>query len=382
MGRQYVPDHLLVQQQPIDHDLTTDHTDRQLRRRAMTRCTKTDESGITLVFVALVLTGMMAVAALAIDGGRLFTARRQTQNAADAAALAGTQALFAYQYEGATGATRDPTTIWTTVQAKLSQNQATSSLSCVLVTNTGVPAVDQLGAVETCQNATDTELLLAAGVQVGGAQVRPGVFSGVVKVNQYSARAASTALIQPLASVGSPFIVCGAANLGWNFLNSDNTINMTAAEQLINIPLEWSQLGQGYDCDAPTSKFKGLSSQNNGIVGPGQYESITNGNRYSATVANAVAGAAQCPADLNTSPITSPCDIIVPIASGANSDPSNPELFVVNFAIFQVTATTNAGGIKYTGTFVQPSAMASQGSGVFGATCQVGSQVCVAKLAA
>jgi hypothetical protein len=346
----------------------------------MSRRVKTDERGATLVIVALTLTGLVAVAALAIDGGRLFTGRRQTQNAADTAAVAGTQALFAYQYAGATGASRDPTTIWTTVQAKLSQNKASSATSCVLVNNTGNPAVDVNGNIETCNGATDAQLLAASGVQAGGALVQRGAFSGVVGVNQYSASATSTALIQPLASVGSPFIVCGAANLGWNFLNADNTINVTAADQLQNIPMEWSQLGQGYDCNAPTSKFKGLASQNNGIVGPGQYESITNGNRYSATVANAVAGQVPCPPDLNSTPITAPCDLVVPIASGANSDPSNPQLFIVNFGIFQVTPTGNSGGVKYTGTFIQPSAMASQGSGVFGATCQVGSQVCVAKL--
>ena len=72
--------------------------------------------------------------------------------------------------------------------------------------------------------------------------------------------------------------------------------------------------------------------------------------------------------------------MILPIAAGANTDPNNPELLVVNFAIFQVTPTSNGGGVKYTGTFVLPSALAGLGSGVFGATCQVGSGVCVAEL--
>ena len=348
----------------------------------MFRHTRDDERGITMVVVAVTITALLAVAALAIDGGRLFTARRQTQNAADAAALAGAQALFAYQEAAATGGTPDPTTIWTTVQAKLSQNRATTAASCVLVNNTGNPATDLEGNLEPCSTATDTQLRLAAGVQVGGALTQPAAFSNVIGVSQYSASASSTAALEPLASVGSPFIVCGASNLGWNFLNSDNTINITAAEQLQNIPLEWSQLGKGYDCNAPTSKFKGLASQNNGIVGPGQYEGITNGNRYSATVANQVAGQTPCPADLNTTPITGPCDLIVPVAAGANTDPSNPELLIVNFAIFQVSPAPNAGGIKYTGTFIAPSALAAQGSGVFGATCQVGTQVCVAKLVA
>jgi hypothetical protein len=345
------------------------------------RLRRADERGATLVIIALTLTAVVAVAALAVDGGRLFTGRRQTQNATDAAALAGAQALFAYQYAGATGATRDPTTIWSAVQAKLSQNKASSAASCVLVTNTASPALDQNGNLEPCATATDAQLLAASGVEAGGSLVQAGAFSGVVGVNQYSSSATSTATVQPLGSVGSPFIVCGAANLGWNFLNADNTINVAAAKQLQSIPLEWSQLGKGYDCNAPTSKFKGLASQTDGIVGPGQYEGITNGNRYSTAVANAVAGQVPCPPDLNATPITAPCDLVVPVAAGANTDPSNPELRIVNFAIFQVSPASG-GGVKYTGTFVAPSALSALGGGVFGAACQVGSQVCVAKLVA
>ena len=90
----------------------------------MFRHTRDDERGITMVVVAVTITALLAVAALAIDGGRLFTARRQTQNAADAAALAGAQALFAYQESAATGGSPDPTTLWTTVQAKLTQNRS------------------------------------------------------------------------------------------------------------------------------------------------------------------------------------------------------------------------------------------------------------------
>ena len=67
------------------------------------------------------------------------------------------------------------------------------------------------------------------------------------------------------------------------------------------------------------------------------------------------------------------------VAAGANTDPSNPGLLIVDFAIFQV-GPAQGGSVKYTGTFVAPSSLAALGSGVFGATCQVGSQVCVAKL--
>ena len=48
--------------------------------------------GATLVLTAVLLIGLMAVPALVIDLGSLFTARAEAQRAADAAALAGASA--------------------------------------------------------------------------------------------------------------------------------------------------------------------------------------------------------------------------------------------------------------------------------------------------
>src|SRR5215203_4533611 len=51
------------------------------------------DRGAVLVQTALVLVAMMAFASFAVDYGVLWTSRRQAQNAADAAALAGAVAL-------------------------------------------------------------------------------------------------------------------------------------------------------------------------------------------------------------------------------------------------------------------------------------------------
>jgi hypothetical protein len=51
------------------------------------------EEGQSIVIIAIVMVAMLALAGLAIDGGNLFLERRNTQNAADAAALAGTRVL-------------------------------------------------------------------------------------------------------------------------------------------------------------------------------------------------------------------------------------------------------------------------------------------------
>src|SRR3990172_5514969 len=51
------------------------------------------QSGQTIVMMAFLIIGLVAALGLAIDGGRLFLARRDTQNAVDAAILAATHAL-------------------------------------------------------------------------------------------------------------------------------------------------------------------------------------------------------------------------------------------------------------------------------------------------
>lgn len=52
-----------------------------------------NEQGQAIVIVALILVVLLLFAALAIDAGNAYTARREAQNAADAAALSGTRQL-------------------------------------------------------------------------------------------------------------------------------------------------------------------------------------------------------------------------------------------------------------------------------------------------
>lgn len=54
----------------------------------------TDQQGVTIILVALLLTVLLAFAALAIDIGHLYIVRNELQNAADAGALSGAQFLY------------------------------------------------------------------------------------------------------------------------------------------------------------------------------------------------------------------------------------------------------------------------------------------------
>ncbi len=64
------------------------------RSRLITR--QTSENGQVMVFLSLVLVGLLGFAALALDGGMLFSDRRHAQNAADSASLAGASAAAYY----------------------------------------------------------------------------------------------------------------------------------------------------------------------------------------------------------------------------------------------------------------------------------------------
>jgi uncharacterized membrane protein len=53
-----------------------------------------NESGVVIVFVAILMVVFLSFAALAIDIGQLMVVRNELQNAADAAALAGAQNFY------------------------------------------------------------------------------------------------------------------------------------------------------------------------------------------------------------------------------------------------------------------------------------------------
>ena len=61
-----------------------------------------DERGQVMVFVAILMMGLISVVGLVTDGGIVFSQRRDLQNAADAAALAGAMQIdeSAYRASG------------------------------------------------------------------------------------------------------------------------------------------------------------------------------------------------------------------------------------------------------------------------------------------
>ncbi|MBN1259455.1 MAG: Tad domain-containing protein [Anaerolineae bacterium] len=77
-----------------------------------------DEKGQAIVLVAFAIIALAAVIGLAIDGGRLYQSRRQVQNAADAAALAGTRLLT----DGLCGTSVNPANVVNAIVEFAAQN--------------------------------------------------------------------------------------------------------------------------------------------------------------------------------------------------------------------------------------------------------------------
>src|SRR5262245_11781480 len=89
---------------------------------------RTDEQGISLVFVAGSMFAFLATSALAIDVGLLMTARGQAQRAADAGALAGATALVFNNFSDISSTGPAATSARNTAQANLVVGEAPSVL--------------------------------------------------------------------------------------------------------------------------------------------------------------------------------------------------------------------------------------------------------------
>ena len=96
-----------------------------MRRRRMH-----DERGATLVLLALSITGLVAIAGLALDGGRVYGERREMQNAADTASMAATRQLDQFL----TGQSADASSIETAAKDTAEKNGADRAMvTCSLV---------------------------------------------------------------------------------------------------------------------------------------------------------------------------------------------------------------------------------------------------------
>ena len=172
--------------------------------------TDRNDRGQILVIVALASVALMLVVGLVIDGGFAWSKRREAQNAADLAALAGTRVVA----QNVAGTARTNQNVYNTLSTIATANN--NSTIPGLGTASGALYVDSNGnpiAGLFVTNAATAIPAAARGVQVPASRAWTPFFLGLISVTNWTATATATARTSVGASAPCAFCVLGTAPL-------------------------------------------------------------------------------------------------------------------------------------------------------------------------
>jgi hypothetical protein len=302
----------------------------------------TPPRGQVIIMFALMLTGLLGMVGLAMDLGYSFSQRRNTQNAADAGALAGALAVLKQ--------TNAQPYVVNAVSGNQFANSTTTPtvLSCNYVPltmkddSTGSPWTD-LG---TCTSTPPTG---ATGVHVHTRESHATFFIRILGINSITTTGVATAHVQILKPIpgDAPFIVCGSRTKPWTgpsnaanaVLKKDNAAatgwSFNKNSDGIKYQIHGPQIEK---CGIQEGDFKGYAegSDNAGLPIP-EYWNYSNGDK-AGVINNDVNGINGCKAGV---PIpASGCVMFVPIAvddpEAEPNGPSDNRVWVVGLAAFFV----------------------------------------------
>lgn len=316
------------------------------------------DRGVTVIFFAVGLTGILAVSALVLGGSVGYEAARNAQTAADAAALAGTTALQNHKqnWDEDDGTAADD--VWTEISTTASDNGGELE-SCDLVDAEYALTGAEADVIADCQQLgflADSAFQRVAGVRVTVTDARDVPFAAFVEKDTITSRATAAATIQPMARGKSPFMVCtdpSATGHPAPALVPDATqphgyaINSAAVGKLFVL---WGNQIKylGRDCGNPDSAWRGLVDLPvDGYALPsteataGDDSDWWAGDEGNKTghLTNGVAGANACTFADGADPddIQVGCFIAVPLCPKSNQESSDFKLYCVRMGLFQIT---------------------------------------------
>jgi len=171
---------------------------------------KTTQRGQAIVLVVLAMIALLALVGLAVDGGRQYTARRQAQNAADAAALAGTRELAQKVATCQVGSGATDSAVTQAVLAMVSAN----GLTPILPNSSGGNTVVQANYVDPNGNILQgvgfgSIPANAAGVQVSLTYSQTTTFLRAIGINTVSVPGEAMALTGPIVQIAGNLLPIG-----------------------------------------------------------------------------------------------------------------------------------------------------------------------------
>jgi hypothetical protein len=320
-----------------------------------TRRARRDDAGFALVTVAILFTVILVCAALAIDGGSAYQSHRQSQNASDAGAMAGANAINQLNFFPVCSPTQpppcsgftNPSAVRTETVREAHDNGADTSpggVTCWLT-----DANDDRFGNELCdsgQDPTAGQVAAASGVEVHTRVTRPTIFAGVFGTRSTAANTMAKASVGNFGGgTGSPFIVCGVRpgsggtlsswyNLltpdgagGYKFTTNPDPTNSGPVGLYYQI-----QGAQNPDCGNGSGAFKG-KGDGKPIPSLPATVGITAGNGFENQIRIAVAGITPCPAGATT---FDGCGMLIPIADASGGTGSNTTMHIVAWLAFMV----------------------------------------------
>ncbi len=289
------------------------------------------EGGLVLFLVAFLVPVVVVVAAFVIDLGQGYVTARQMQNAADAAALAGTRTL-----DRVKAAKESPSAVAATALSVATANGAESSrVRCTVIGWRG----DTLGA---CSDTAAVNHEEADGVEVSAGRASPTFFLGsmgplgAVGSNLVVWRD-SAATIQPLISQEAPLLVCAFGQSDGKTASPDIFVGSPGSYEINAAAVGQRYLAHGphvADCGLPGSGWKGVSTS--GTFTLPDWLGIDTGVR-AGPVRSQILGELACGTTLTVG-----CALVLPVCSMSNgASGTSGQLFCDKFAGFRLVAKTS-----------------------------------------
>ena len=297
------------------------------------------DRGVTMVVLALSLTGLLALTGLAVDGGRVYALRRQMQNSADASSMAGARQLDMVRTGQSTNAASIRDVV---INRAVSDGANAADVVCVLTD------LNQQ-EIQACPTSGSTVPGTALGVKAKTKQGESTFFMQIVGTSTYTANGEAIAQIGKPLNASAPFLVCGTSPNHPTPLLINPTganppawdINPAAISTNGSSPVFylWGNDIKKVDCGNPSSSYRGLVDQDEGPYGiPGVWQA-DQGNKNGPTLALVNAGDV-CQGRVED--FTQGCIVVLPLCDyGNNSGGNGFDMHCVDLGLFKLTQVGN-----------------------------------------
>ncbi len=322
------------------------------RPRYTPRCRRQDR-GVTVLFFAISLTAMLTLAAVVLGGSIGYTAVRNAQTAADAAALAGASTLRAHKTDWVT---TPASAVLADVTSVVEDNGAVLEPDgCQLVRAEYAVTRAQADVIGPCANLeylSADDFADVAGVRVAVSDTRSVPFNAFVDQDTITGGAHAAATAQPLVTGRAPFMVCASPDA----VGHPAPALLPDADDPTGYRVNAAAIGKHYvlwgnqvkllgrDCGKPSSDWRGLvkfdatfALPSPDPVSDAEWWQTESGNK-DGQLPETIAGGTSCSLHgQGVDDLQVGCRIAIPLCPKSNGSTDDYRLYCVKIGAFEIT---------------------------------------------